>query len=125
MISDSAWQRQLRVQFDAASRNHFSLFLRRALATVAPAARYSHNWHIDAIGEYFNACERGELTRLIINLPPRMLKSSIVSVAWPAWILGHRPEERLMVASYAQRNLSPLQGITGWGCDWRDGAHKS
>lgn len=95
-------QDALRVKFDAASRTHFSLFLRRVMATVAPASPYIHNWHVDAIAEYLAACEQRTVRRLIINLPPRMLKSTLVSVAWPAWLLGHRPSERVMAASYAQ-----------------------
>lgn len=102
MIQDSAWRRHLRDRFDAASRAHFSLFLRRAIGTVAPGMVYQHNWHVDAIGEHLMACERGELRRLIINLPPRMLKSTLVSVAWPAWVMGHTPAQRIMAASYAQ-----------------------
>ncbi len=92
----------LRVKFDAASRAHFSLFLRRVMGSVSPSVKFSHNWHIEAMSEYLAACAAGQVTRLVINLPPRMLKSTIVSVAWPAWLLGHNPAERVMVASYAQ-----------------------
>ena len=92
----------LRGQFDAASRAHFSLFLRRVMGSVSPNVRFAPNWHIEAISEYLAACAAGEVTRLVINLPPRMLKSTIVSVAWPAWLLGHNPAQRIMVASYAQ-----------------------
>jgi hypothetical protein len=102
MTSNSDWYGRARVKFDAASRRHFSLFLRRVMGTVAPGARYSHNWHIDAIAEYLAAAASGEITRLVINLPPRMLKSTMVSVAWPAWLLGHDPSQRIMAASYAQ-----------------------
>lgn len=91
-----------RDQFDAASRAYFSLFLRRVMGGVSPGVRYQHNWHIDAISEYLAACARGDVRRLIINMPPRMLKSTIVSVTWPAWLLGHNPAERIMAASYAQ-----------------------
>ncbi len=91
-----------RDQFDAASRLHYSLFLLRVMATVNPGVRYAHNWHIDAITEYLAACAAGQIRRLIINLPPRMLKSTLISVAWPAWLLGHQPHRRVMVASYAQ-----------------------
>lgn len=101
-MTNSHWITEARDQFDALSRRHFSLFLRRVMGTVAPGAQYKHNWHIDAIAEYLAACASGEVRRLIINLPPRMLKSTMVSVAWPAWLLGQRPESRLMVASYAQ-----------------------
>lgn len=92
----------LRVKFDAASRAHFSLFLRRVVATVSPHTPYMHNWHIEAIAEYLAACARGDISRLIINLPPRMLKSTAISVAWPAWLLGHNPSERILAASYAK-----------------------
>jgi hypothetical protein len=91
-----------RVPIDAGSRAHFVRFLKGAAYTVAPNMRYQHNWHIDAIAEYLMACARGEVTRLVINLPPRMLKSTIVSVAWPAWLLAHDPAQRIMAASYAQ-----------------------
>ena len=101
-MTDSHWITRARDQFDATTRDHFSLFLHRVMASSAPGVAYRHNWHMDAIGEYLSACAAGEVTRLIINLPPRMLKSTIVSVAWPAWLLGHRPEERIMAASYAQ-----------------------
>lgn len=85
-----------------ATRGDFLFFLRRVVATTSPAAAYQHNWHIAAIGEYLAACARGDITRLLINLPPRMLKSTIVSVAWPAWLLGQKPHARIMAASYAQ-----------------------
>jgi predicted phage terminase large subunit-like protein len=92
----------LRDAFDANCRENFSLFLRRTLLTIHPGAEYQHNWHIEAIAEHLAAAERGEIRRLVINLPPRMLKSTIVSVAWPAWLLARNPAQRIMVASYAQ-----------------------
>jgi predicted phage terminase large subunit-like protein len=98
----SNWYHAARVHFDAASREHFSLFLRRVMASVAPATPYAHNWHVDAISAHLVALAGGEISRLVINLPPRMLKSTLVSVAWPAWLLGHNPAERIMAASYAQ-----------------------
>jgi hypothetical protein len=39
--------------------------------------------------------------RKIINLPPRSLKSIIVSVALPAWLLGHDPSLQIIVVSYS------------------------
>lgn len=102
MAYDSVLSGPLRVKFDAAARMYFSLFFRRVMGTVVPGATYLHNWHIDAISEYLAACAKGDITRLVINMPPRMLKSTLVSVAWPAWILGHRPQARIMAASYAQ-----------------------
>ena len=88
--------------FAHAVRTHFSAFLEKAFSTVAPGQRFLPNWHLEAIAAHLEACERGDITRLIINMPPRMLKSVTVSVAWPAWLLAQNPAARIMVASYAQ-----------------------
>jgi len=77
-------------------------FIHRAVATVNPGADYQHNWHINLIAEYLLACQKGEIKRLIINIPPRHLKSISVAVAFPAWLLGHDPTQQIMCASYSQ-----------------------
>lgn len=102
MVSKTLSIQRIRAYLDEVSGEAFPLFLRRVMGTVVPGRRYHHNWHIDAIFEYLSACGRGETTRLIINMPPRMLKSTVVSVAWPAWVLGRQPTKRIMAASYAQ-----------------------
>ena len=53
------------------------------------------------MAEYLEACRKQEIKRLLINLPPRSLKSICVSVAWPAFLLGLDPSARIMAASYA------------------------
>src|SRR5438105_5969496 len=47
-------------------------------------------------------CRTGETKRLIINLPPRSLKSHSISIAFCAWLLGHNPSAQIICASYAQ-----------------------
>jgi hypothetical protein len=42
------------------------------------------------------------IRRLIINLPPRHLKSRMASVAFQAWCLGHRPDIQILCVGYAQ-----------------------
>ncbi len=86
--------------FDLLARD-FPVFIDRVFATVNPGTRYLPNWHIEALAEKLEAVRKGEVKRLIINLPPRALKSLCVSVAWPAWILGHDPTARVLCASYA------------------------
>jgi len=81
--------------------NDLATFIGKSLATVNPSAEFLPNWHIELIAEYLEAARRGEITRLIINMPPRSLKSVCVSVAWPAWILGHDARARIVTASYA------------------------
>ncbi len=87
---------------DQLLREDFSAFIARAFATVNPGTDYLDNWHIHAIAEHLEACRRGEVSRLIINMPPRALKSLCVSVAWPAYLLGMNPSAKIMAASYAQ-----------------------
>lgn len=82
-------------------RTDFPSFIAKTFATVSPGAAFLPNWHIDLIAEYLEAIRRGEITRLIINMPPRALKSVCVSVAWPAWLLGRDPAARVLAASYA------------------------
>lgn len=87
--------------YDRLLKTDFASFIGKTLATVDPGAEYLPNWHIDLIAEYLEAVRRAQITRLIINMPPRSLKSICVSVAWPAWLLGHAPQSRIIAASYA------------------------
>ncbi|MBY0407806.1 MAG: terminase, partial [Rickettsiales bacterium] len=79
----------------------FASFIGKVMTATDPATVYMPNWHIELIAAYLEAARRGEVRRLIINMPPRSLKSVCVSVAWPAWLLGHAPDSRIMAASYA------------------------
>ncbi|MEQ1790589.1 MAG: phage terminase large subunit [Rickettsiales bacterium] len=79
----------------------FPTFIGKSLSAIDPSAQFLPNWHIDLIAEYLEAARKSQITRLIINMPPRSLKSVCVSVAWPAWILGHDPKSRIIAASYA------------------------
>lgn len=79
-----------------------SSFISKTFTTINPGVRYLHNWHIDLIAEYLQQVYEGNIRRLIINMPPRYLKSVAVSVAFPSWILGNKPNERVIVASYSE-----------------------
>lgn len=78
-----------------------SRFIGLSLEVLSPGTPYTPNWHIDLLAEYLSACASGDIRRLIINLPPRSLKSHAVSVAWPAWLLGKNPSQKIIVASYS------------------------
>jgi hypothetical protein len=60
-------------------------FIRQAWEVVEPATVFLNNWHIDAIADHLEAVTYGQIRRLIINIPPRCMKSLAVSVFWPAW----------------------------------------
>ncbi len=83
-------------------RGDLGTFVQRAFAELFPATTLEWNWHIDAIVAKLDACRRGEIRRLIVNVPPRSLKSLCCSVAFPAFVLGHDPTAQLICASYGQ-----------------------
>lgn len=78
-----------------------SAFIQKSFR-FAGIGEYHHNWHVDAIAEYLTACKNREIKRLIINMPPRSLKTIAVSAAFPAWLIGHDPRLEIMTASYQQ-----------------------
>lgn len=63
---------------------------------------YVDGWHIHAICDHLQAVARGEIRNLLINIPPRHMKSSLVSVLFPAWVWTWDPTRRWMYSSYAQ-----------------------
>jgi predicted phage terminase large subunit-like protein len=79
-----------------------SQFIKDAWPVVEPATEYIHDWHVDAICEHLAAVTTGEIRNLIINIPPRHMKSLIVSVFWPCWEWTTMPSRRWLFASYAQ-----------------------
>jgi hypothetical protein len=86
---------------EALLRNDFTAFLAKTFATLAPSQTYVRDWHIDAIAWRLERVRRGEIRRLIINAPPRTLKSIASSVAFPAFVLGHDPSRRIVCVSYS------------------------
>jgi predicted phage terminase large subunit-like protein len=100
---------------NAALRNDFLAFLHRSVLTLNPGARFLTNWHLEAIAYRLDQVRRGEITRLIINLPPRSLKSVMVSVAFPAFLLGHDPRRKIFGISYgadlAAKHASDFRSI--------------
>lgn len=64
-------------------------------------------WYLQYLCEIAEAVVRGDegFKRLIINLPPRFLKSEIFCVALPAWALGvdYSPRSQAITASYSHR----------------------
>jgi hypothetical protein len=73
-----------RKALDALLRGNFGAFLHRCVLTLNPGSRFMPNWHIEAIAWQLIQVMQGKTTRLIINMPPRYLKSLAVSVAFPA-----------------------------------------
>jgi predicted phage terminase large subunit-like protein len=83
-------------------RRDFYTFVERSFLELNPETKFLHNWHIEKIAEELEKCRQGETKRLIVNVPPRSLKSHAGSVALPAWLLGHNPSEKIITVSYGQ-----------------------
>ena len=66
----------------------FTGFVKEAWHVLEPATPYVHNWHIDLIGEHLEAVHRGELNRVLFNVPPGTMKSLLISVLFQAWEWG-------------------------------------
>lgn len=89
-------------EIDEASRISFDMFASRAFkSVVGDATPYEWNWHIGCISEHLEAVYRGEIKRIIINVPPRTLKSFLVDAAFPAWVFGHKPSTNFILTSYS------------------------
>src|SRR6266446_8960833 len=89
-------------------RTDFFYFVWKCFNTIVQEAQFVANWHIKAVAHELMRAQRGETTRLIINQPPRSLKSICVSVAHVAWLLGHDPRRRIIVVSYSNELAAEL-----------------
>jgi hypothetical protein len=84
----------------------FYEFFKQAWPVLEGGVSFIDNWHIGAIAEHLEAVYKRDIRRLLINVPPRSGKSSLVSVSFPAWVWIHNPYEKFMYASYnAQLSL--------------------
>lgn len=82
-------------------REDLSTFSEKVFGTLEPGTPYQHNWHIDHLCWQLMRVARGEVRRLIINVPPRSMKSITVSVGFTAWVMGRDPTKRIICVSYA------------------------
>ena len=80
--------------------------MRRLVADAWPLVerrKFVSGWHVDAICEHLEAVSAGELRRLIVNIPPRHMKSLAVAVFWPVWDWLTRPDRQWLFSSYAEK----------------------
>lgn len=62
-----------------------------------------HGWHIDAMAEHLEAVTSGQITRLLINVPPGAMKSLLVSVIYPMWEWGPKNKPHLRYVATAHK----------------------
>src|SRR4051812_48551594 len=82
-------------------RSDFRSFVQKSFTTLLPGQTFVPSWSIDALAYQLERVRRGEIRFLIVNMPPRSLKSVMASVAFPAFVLGHDPTQRIICVSYS------------------------
>jgi hypothetical protein len=105
----------------AARRTHFPLFLMKVFETLHPGEPpLKLPWYLYSMCHALTEVRAGRKRRLVITVPPRHLKSITASVAFVAWLLGHDPSLKIMVASYSHdlarlhSNLTRIVMETSW-----------
>lgn len=83
-------------------------YLKGAWSVLEPGRKLSENWHQELICEHLEAVHLGQCKRLLINIAPRHLKSTIASVAFPTWEWIEQPWMRYLFLSYSQRLSNKL-----------------
>ena len=83
------------------SSNSLAAYIKAAWPMIEPKHPFVSGWHIDAISEHLEAVRRGQIRNLLINIPPRHAKSTIVSVAFPSWVWSTSPEFKFMYGSHS------------------------
>ena len=87
--------------FYALLRENLSAFIFKTFNIISPHDFYKHNWHVDLIAQKLTDVYIGKTKRLVINVPPRYMKSISVSVAFTAFMLGHSPFKKIIAVSYS------------------------
>src|SRR5438477_3880063 len=101
-MGEPAMEKLPPAEYDAILRSEFWFFAQRCFAELNPQTAFATNWHLEVIAAALTAVREGRIRRLIINLPPRHLKSLMASIAFPAWCLGLDPSAQILCVSYAQ-----------------------
>jgi len=61
---------------------------------------FIHGHHHEIMADAFERVAKGDLKRLIINMPPRHTKSEFASYLLPAWFLGKYPDKKIIQTAH-------------------------
>ena len=104
-------------------------FVRRYWHILEPRTEFVDGWCLDAICEHLEAISTGDITRLLVNVPPGFMKSLLTDVFWPAWewTAFRSPHLRYVAFSYAaqlterdNRRFLDLLRHPDFVADWGD-----
>jgi len=103
VLNRDDWQKQYadEVYFKNLCKNSLHTFAKRAWKEIE-AVDFQDNWHIQAVCEHLEALHYGQIKRLIINICPRSMKTTIFNVIFPAWVWLHNPGEQFLCVSVSE-----------------------
>lgn len=82
-------------------RTDFYSYIRKVFHEVTGGEEFIDSWHLRVMCDTLEQCREGKIKRLVINVPPRSLKSIITTVGFSSWLLGHDPKEKVISVSYS------------------------
>ena len=86
-------------EYAALLRTDFASFAQHCFHELNPRTLFAPGWYHDIIAAKLEAVRAGRSRRVIINMPPRHLKSHLASVCFPAWCLGHDPSAQILCST--------------------------
>ncbi len=98
--------------FNALCRENFYAFVKKAFNETHGSEHFHDSFAIELICDRLEKCMRGEIRKLIINIPPRNLKSFITSVCLPAYLLGKDSQKEIVCVSYSSDLANKLSRDT-------------
>lgn len=102
-LTEEEWRgRKFLVRRERAERSLYD-FLKLAWRSIEPHRPFVRGWHLEALCDHLEALWRGEIRKLLVNVPPRTTKSLTCCVAFPAWVWIHQPGLQWLFTSYSHR----------------------
>jgi predicted phage terminase large subunit-like protein len=86
-------------------------FTKKAWTALNPTRPLIWSWHYDYLCEMLTLVKQRRLKRLIVNIPPRSLKSTLITIFYPSWVWLTEPEHNFLTASYSL-DLSTEHSVT-------------
>ena len=85
------------------AKNCFYSFVKYLWTTIEPETTFVDGWHIYLKAKHFEAVKDFTISKLIVNEPPRHMKSTVGTVLFPAWVWGHYPHRSFIYGSHNQQ----------------------
>jgi predicted phage terminase large subunit-like protein len=89
-------------ELKAILRKDFASFHRKSFQTLNAGKKLGHQPYLEHLCFTVEQLARGKLKRLVVNMPPRHLKTFTASVCGPAWMLAREPSTKIMILTNSE-----------------------